>query len=52
VVVVSEERGELSIAFNGRLARQLTEAQFIEQLGALVEPNENYVTVVPRVAFS
>ena len=51
VVVVSEERGELSIAYNSRLARNLSRAAFREQLTALVEPNEMYTTVVPRPAF-
>jgi len=48
VVVVSEERGELSLAFGGRLARDLPPAQFREQLRALLEPNENYATLAPR----
>ena len=52
VVVVSEERGEVSIAANGRLARTLGEEQFSEQLSALVEPNENFASIVPRAAFS
>jgi len=51
VVVVSEERGELSIAYHGRLARGLQKEQFTEQLTALVEPNENFATVMPRAAF-
>jgi diadenylate cyclase len=48
VAVTSEERGEISIAFNGRLARNLTLEQFSEQLRALLEPNENFATIVPR----
>jgi diadenylate cyclase len=48
VAVASEERGEISIAFNGRLARHLSVEQFNEQLRALLEPNENFATVVPR----
>ncbi|MBN2083019.1 diadenylate cyclase CdaA [bacterium] len=51
VVVVSEESGEISVAFNGRLARGLDEAQFIEQLKAVVEPNETFASIVPRPAF-
>jgi diadenylate cyclase len=49
-VIVSKERSEISIAFNGRLARQLTLEQFAVQLHALLEPNENFSTVVPRAA--
>ena len=52
VVVVSEERGEISIALNGRLARNLTGGQFVEQLTALIEPNENFASIVPRAAFT
>jgi diadenylate cyclase len=48
VVVVSEERHDLSIAFLGRIARSLTQKQFIEQLRALLEPNENFATIVAR----
>lgn len=48
VVVTSEERGAVSVAFHGRIARDLTPEQFGEQLWALVEPNENYSTPVPR----
>jgi diadenylate cyclase len=48
VVVVSEERGELSLAFGGRLARDLPRPQFAEQLRALLEPNENFTTLAPR----
>jgi diadenylate cyclase len=51
VVVVSEERGELSVAFNGRLARGLGEAQFGEQVRAVAEPNETFASIVPRAAF-
>ena len=51
VVVVSEERGQISIAYNGRLARNLSPAAFHEQLAALVEPNETFTTTVPRSAF-
>jgi len=48
--IVSQERGEISISFNGRLARQLTLEQFAVQVHALLEPNENFSTIVPRVA--
>jgi len=51
VAVVSNERGEISIAFNGRLARHLTLDQFASQLRALLEPNENFATIVPRTAY-
>ena len=51
VVVVSEERSEISIAYNGRLARNLSEEGFHEQLSALLEPNETYSTAIPRAAF-
>lgn len=47
-VVVSEERGTVSIAFHGRLARDLTPGQFNDQLWALIEHNENYSTPVPQ----
>lgn len=50
-VVVSQERGEISIAFHGRLARHLTLEQFAVQLHALLEPNDNFATIVPRAAF-
>ncbi len=48
VIVVSEERGAVSIAFHGRLARDLTPGQFNDQLWALIERNENYSSPVPR----
>lgn len=51
VVVVSEETGRLSVAFNGRLAYALENEQFIEQLKAVAEPNENFASIVPRPAF-
>lgn len=49
-VVVSEERGDVSIAYNGRLANGLNQDQFTEQIEALVEPNSNFATIVPRAA--
>ncbi len=52
IVVVSEERGEVSIAKNGRLARGLNDEQFLEQLSALIELNENFASIVPRAAFN
>ncbi len=51
VVVVSQQRGEISIAFYGRLARQLTIDQFAAQLHALLDPNENFATIVQRAAY-
>jgi diadenylate cyclase len=51
VVVVSEERGEISVVFNGRIARGLSQEQFAEQLGALLEPNDNFATAVPRAVY-
>jgi diadenylate cyclase len=51
VVVVSEETGGLSVAYNGRLAYGLEREQFIEQLKAVAEPNENFASIVPRPAF-
>jgi diadenylate cyclase len=51
VTVVSQERGEISIAFHGRLARHLTLEQFASQLRALLEPNENFSTIVQRAAY-
>jgi diadenylate cyclase len=52
VVVVSEESGDVSIALNGRLAHGLNQEQFMEQLLALLEPNENFASAVPRAAFT
>lgn len=52
VIVVSEERGTVSIAFHGRLARDLTPGQFNDQLWALIERNENYSTPVPRAGMA
>jgi diadenylate cyclase len=52
VVIVSEERGEVSIAVHGRLARGLSNEQFVEQLTALIEPNDNFASIVPRAAFT
>jgi diadenylate cyclase len=49
VIAVSEETGGISIAHRGRLARPLSGAQFVEQLGALAEPNEVFATLVPRM---
>jgi diadenylate cyclase len=51
VLVISEERGELSIVFNGRIARGLTQQQFAEQLTALLDPNDNFATAVPRMVY-
>jgi diadenylate cyclase len=48
VVVVSEERGEASIVFNGRIARPLSPGQFTEQLAAILEVNESFASLVPR----
>lgn len=50
VIVVSEERGALSIAYHGRIAQDLSHDQYIEQLRALVEPNENFSNALPRGA--
>ncbi len=47
VIVVSEERGKVSIAHGGRLARDLTLRQFREQLRALYFANPNFSTVLP-----
>jgi diadenylate cyclase len=51
IAVVSEERGEVSLAYHGRLARWLSDEQFREQLSALVDTNENFSTIVPRGAY-
>jgi diadenylate cyclase len=48
VVVISEERGEASIVFNGRIARALGVEQFAEQLSAILEVNESFASLVPR----
>lgn len=50
IVVVSEERGEASIVFNGRIARALRGEQFTEQLSAILEVNESFASLVPRAA--
>lgn len=50
IVVVSEERGETSIVFNGRIARGLRGEQFTEQLSAVLEVNESFASLVPRTA--
>lgn len=50
VIVVSEERGEASIAYNGRLARDLNSRQFREQLRALYYENPNFATNLSRVS--
>ncbi len=52
VIVVSEERGEVSISYCGRLARRLGEEQFVEQLNALLDVNENFVSNLTRAALS
>ncbi|MCB1220289.1 MAG: TIGR00159 family protein [Planctomycetales bacterium] len=52
VIVVSEERGEVSISHSGRLARRLGEEQFVEQLNALLEPNENFASNLTRAALN
>ena len=48
VVVVSEERGTISISHNGRLAKDLPCRQFREQFKALYLENPNFVTILPR----
>lgn len=52
VIVVSEERGEVSISYSGRLARRLNEDQFVEQLNALIDANENFASNLTRAAIS
>jgi diadenylate cyclase len=52
VIVVSEERGEVSISCSGRLARRLNEEQFVEQLNALLDVNENFVSNLTRAALN
>jgi diadenylate cyclase len=49
-IAVSEQRGEVSLAFRGRMARGLRGDQLAEQLHAILEPNENHSTLVPRSA--
>jgi len=50
VVVVSEERGSISISYNGRLAKDLPSKQFREQFKGLYLENPNFVTILPRRA--
>jgi diadenylate cyclase len=50
VIVVSEERGKVSIAYGGRLARDLTPRQFREQLRALYFANPNFSTAIRSVS--
>ena len=52
VIVVSEERGEVSISRAGRLARRLNQEQFVEQLNALLTANENFVSNLTRAALN
>ena len=52
VIVVSEERGDVSISYSGRLARKLNEEQFTEQINALLESNQNFVSNLTRAALS
>ncbi|MEZ5338937.1 MAG: diadenylate cyclase CdaA [bacterium] len=52
VIVVSEERGEVSISYAGRLARRFSEEQFTEQLNALLDSNENFVSNLSRAALN
>jgi diadenylate cyclase len=52
VVIVSEERGTVSIAHNGRIALDLSPAQFREQLSALLSANPTLVSLPPRVALN
>jgi diadenylate cyclase len=49
VIVVSEERGKVSISYGGRLARDLTPRQFREQLRALYFANANFSTAITAV---
>jgi diadenylate cyclase len=49
VIVVSEERGKVSIAYGGRLARDMTSRQFEEQLRALYFANPNFSTALSHV---
>lgn len=49
-LVVSEQRGEVSLVFRGRMARGLNREQLVEQLTAILEPNENSSTLVARAA--
>lgn len=49
-IVVSEQRGEISLVFRGRLARALSRDQLVEQLSAILEPNDNHSTLVSRTA--
>ncbi len=49
VIVVSEERGKVSIAYGGRLARDMTPRQFEEQLRALYFANPNFSTALSPV---
>jgi uncharacterized protein (TIGR00159 family) len=48
VLVVSEERGTVSVAHQGRLALDLSFEQFSEQLSALLLGSSNIATVTPR----
>lgn len=52
IAIVSEERGSLSVAHHGRLAQDLTPAQFREQLAALLTANPNLVSLPPRTGLS
>ncbi len=46
VIVVSEERGKISVAYGGRIARDLTPRQFREELRALYFANPNFSTAL------
>ncbi len=47
-IIVSEESGAISIAYNGRIARELPPRQFREQLRAVYYENPNFVVPLPR----
>jgi len=49
VVIVSEERGKISVSYGGRLARDMTPRQFEEQLRALYFANPNFSTALSSV---
>jgi diadenylate cyclase len=50
VVVVSEERGTVSVVHHGRIALDLTKAQFRSQLEAIYYPNPAFASCLPRMA--
>jgi len=49
IIVVSEERGSLSIVHQGRIALDLTAWQFRSQLEAIYYPNPAFATSLPKV---